>query len=262
VRGRPVALITGASSGIGEALADQLARSGYDLVLLARRRDRLEDTAARLRKEGAEVEVLVADLSDDSGLERAIARAAAGDIDLLVNNAGASAYASLGTFSPSETRQLWTLNATAPMLLSRAVLPGLLERGTGGMITVASLLAFSAGQSATYLPPRTIYVAAKAAAVAFCRTLASELVGTGVRVTLVLPGRVKTEFSRGAAQSDPQAMTAQDVATATWQAYAAGETICVPALEDVSTAFAELTTAETSLLRDGNKAELAPRYSA
>ncbi|MGI3781068.1 MAG: SDR family NAD(P)-dependent oxidoreductase [Janthinobacterium lividum] len=257
---RPTTLITGASSGIGEALADLLANSGHDLVLVARRQDRLQQTADRLRASGARVEVLIADLSTDDGIQRTVDRIDEGDLEHLVNNAGVGGYAPFATVCPTEVRQLWTVNATAPLLLARAALPHLLTRERGGIITIASLLALSAGQDASYLPSRTIYAAAKAAGVAFTRTLTSELIGTGVHATVVLPGRVQTEFSGGAAKQDPQAMTASDVAVAAWKAHTQGEGICVPGLEDAA-AIADLIAAEGVLLAAGNRPELAFRYA-
>lgn len=255
---RPVTLITGASSGIGEALADLLAAAGHDLVLVARRQDRLENAASRLRARGASVEVFVADLADEAGLNRAITRAGQDDIDLLINNAGAGGYAPLATVSPAEVNRLWTLNATAPLLLTRAVLPHLIARGSGGVITIASLLAFSAGQDAPYLPSRTIYASAKAASVALSRTLTTELAATGVQATLVCPGRVQTEFSNGAARNDPRAMSAQDVAAATWTAYRQGNAVCIPALGNPDV-LDGLNGAERALLEGGNQPGLPGR---
>jgi short-subunit dehydrogenase len=168
-------------------------------------------------------------------------------------------YAPLADVGAAETEQLWTLNATAPLLLIRAALPHLLARDEGGIITVASLLAFSAGQNAQYLPHRTIYASAKAATVALTRTLSTELADTKVRAMVVCPGRVQTDFADAAAQNDSQAMTAADVVTATWTAYNRGDTICVPALA-TSTEIDALTQAEAALLANGNKPTVADTY--
>lgn len=256
----PTTLITGASSGIGEALSELLAAEGHSLILVARREDRLAEIASRLRASGTAVEIIAADLSTLTGIDLVVERAGRGDIDHLVNNAGAGGYAPLATLDAAEVAALWTLNATAPLFLARAVLPHLLEQHGGGILTVASLLAFSAGQDAPYLPNRTIYAAAKAAGVAFSRTLATEVAGTGVHATVVCPGRVRTEFSNGAAENDPDAMTAPDVASAAWSAYSNGDTICVPAIEDTQI-FDDLAIAERALLVGGNRAHLAHRYT-
>lgn len=259
---RPRALITGASSGIGAALAPTFAGEGYDLVLLARRSDRLAQVAALASERGAAVETFVADLGIPEGLASAAERAGRGDLQLLISNAGASGYASLQDVSLADVDALWRLNATAPVTLVRAVLPSLLEKGRGGIVTVASLLAFSAGLSSlgpVPMPHRTLYAAAKSATVAFTRTLAGELGGTGVSATVVCPGRVATEWSGGVNQTGPGIMSAEDVAAATAVAVARGETICVPGLPDAE-ALDRLADIERDLVIEGNRSELADRY--
>ena len=257
---RPKALITGASGGIGAALALAFAERGYDLVLLARRSDRLEEVAAGIGRFGAAAETLVTDLSTPDGLAGAAERAAAGDLDLLISNAGAAGYAPLRDVSAAELDALWRLNATAPVTLAHAVLPSLLAKGAGGIVTIASLLAFSSGVTATALPARTLYAAAKSATVAFTRTLATELDGTGVRATVVCPGQVRTEWSGGANRDRPDAMSAEDVATATAVAVARGETVCAPGLAGPE-ALDRLLQAEQALLAEGSRSALADRYA-
>ncbi|NMH98757.1 SDR family NAD(P)-dependent oxidoreductase [Pseudonocardia acidicola] len=259
---RPLALITGASSGIGAALAHTFADGGYDLVLLARRRDRLEQVAARAEGRGATVEIFIADLATPEGLDAAADRAARGDLRLLISNAGAGGYAPLRDVAAADLDRLWRLNATAPVTLTHAVLPSLLDKGEGGIVTVASLLAFSAGLATLNtvpMPPRTLYAAAKSATVAFTRTLATELTGTGVSATVVCPGRVATEWSGGANQGQPGVMSAEDVATATAVAVDRGETICVPGLPEITT-LDQLQEVERALVIDGNRSELAQQY--
>ncbi|MGA0568283.1 SDR family NAD(P)-dependent oxidoreductase [Rathayibacter sp. KR2-224] len=230
-----------------------------DRPLLSRRfrhrsieRSRIDDRSGARR-------VLVADLAENEGIQTVADRLSQGDVDVLVNNAGAGGYAPLATVTPEMVSQLWTLNAAAPLLLSRAILPRLLERGSGGTINVASLLAFSAGQRAPYLPARAIYASAKAGIVALSRLLAGEVAGTGVQVTLVCPGRVQTEFAEGAARSDPQAMTADDVAVAAWGAFSRGESVCIPALGNAND-LQDLAAVELGLLEGGNRPSLNARY--
>lgn len=264
---RPITLITGASSGIGAALARTYADRGHDLVLVARRRDRLEEVAVEAARSGATSEILVADLATPQGLAEATARAGRGDVSLLISCAGLSGYRPLHDLSAADIDQLWRLNATAPVTLAHAVLPSLRARGEGGIVTIASLLAFSAGQRtletdavSLTLPPRTMYAAAKSATVAFTRALAGELTGTGVTATVVCPGRVATEWSGGASQeSQPGVMSAQDVATATASAVERGETLCIPGLADARTVDG-FTEAERVLLSDGNRTAIADRY--
>ncbi len=256
---RPKALITGASSGIGAAMARTFAERGYDLVLLARRRERLEEAAADLGKLGASVETLVADLSTPDGLTLAADRAAVGDLRLLISNAGAAGYAPLRDVSATDLDALWRLNATAPVTLAHAVLPSLLAKGNGNIVTVASLLAFSAGMTAPGLPARTLYAAAKSATVAFTRTLSAELVGSGVHATVVCPGQVATEWSGGANRNRPGVMSAEDVATATAVAVEQGELICVPGLPERA-AVDRLQEAELGLIAAAGPS-LADRYT-
>ena len=141
---RTIALITGASSGIGAAYARLLA-DDHDLVLVARRADRLGDFAEELRARGAAVEVLPADLGTHDGIAAVTDRLAAGDVRMLISNAGAGGYAPLVDVDPADIDRLLTLNAVAPVQLVRAALPGMLAAGEGAIVTVASLLAFSAG---------------------------------------------------------------------------------------------------------------------
>ncbi|AMW08566.1 SDR family oxidoreductase [Streptomyces qaidamensis] len=257
---RTLALITGASSGIGAAYARLLA-ADYDFVLVARRADRLSELADELRAAGAAVEVLPADLADHDGLTAVTKRLATGDVRLLISNAGDGGYAPLAEVAPEEIDRLLTLNGVASVQLARAALPGMLTAGEGTIVTVASLLAFSAGQSNPHMPPRTIYNAAKAATVAFTRTLAHELADTPIRTQVVCPGVVATEFSGGYGKNVPSAMTAEGVARASLAGLRLGETICVPGLEDQTAALDALLAAETALLMGGNVPPPATRYS-
>lgn len=257
---RPLALITGASSGIGAAMALTFAERGHDLVLLARRRDRLQEVATQAGARGAAVETLAADLSTPEGLAAAAERAAMGDVRLLISNAGASGYAPLQDVPADDLDALWRLNATAPVTLAHAVLPSLLARGEGGIVAVASLLAFSGGMSAPGMPARTLYAAAKSATVTFVRTLAGELAGSGVHATVVCPGQVATEWSGGANRNRPDAMTPEEVATAAAVAVARGETVCVPGLAGPE-ALDRLQEAERALVAAGGRSSLAERYA-
>jgi short-subunit dehydrogenase len=255
---RTLALVTGASSGIGTAYARLLA-TDHDLVLVARRAGRLADVADELRATGAAVETLPADLGTPEGLTAVTERLAAGDVRLLISNAGAGGYAPLVDVDPDDIDPLLTLNAVASVKLVRAALPGMLAAGEGAIVTVASLLAFSAGQTNPHMPDRTLYAAAKAATVAFTRILATELAGTAIRVQVVCPGVVATEFSDGFGHTVPFAMTAEDVAKASLTGLGLGETICVPGLEDQTAALDAFLAAETALLT-GNRQTPATRY--
>jgi len=260
---RPIALVTGASSGIGAALSAVLAKEGHDLVLVARREERLATLAAELAALGATAETLAVDLSERAGLQRVADRAGAGDIDLLVSNAGVSAYGPFAEIDQAELEHAWTLNADATPVLTRAALPAMLDRGRGGVITIASNLAFSAGvQSAPAagraLPKRALYVGAKAGMVAFTRVLATELADTGVGATVVCPGLVSSEWNGGASQG-PNAMTPQDVARAAWASFSRGEAMCFPGLESVEL-LDQLAETERLIMGGNLGADLAARY--
>ncbi|WP_416974077.1 SDR family NAD(P)-dependent oxidoreductase [Streptomyces sp. 4F14] len=256
---RPASLVTGASSGIGAAYARLLA-ADHDLVLVARRADRLNRLADELRAIGATVEVLVADLSSPDGLDAVTCRLAAGDIRLLISNAGAGGYAPLTDVAPAEVDRLLTLNAVAPIRLARAALPGMLAANEGAVVTVASLLAFSADGNDPLLPRRTLYAAAKASTVTFTRTLADELAGTAVRALVVCPGMVATEWNGGSGRRIPSAMSPEDVASASLASLRLGETVCVPGLEDQGAALKALREAESTLMNRGARPFPATRY--
>jgi short-subunit dehydrogenase len=256
---RTLALVTGASSGIGAAYARLLAPD-HDLVLVARRADRLNDLAGRLRAAGAGVEVLVADLSSHHGLAAVTGRLATGDVRLLISNAGAGGYAPLTDVAPDEVDRLLTLNSLAPIQLARAALPGMLAADEGAVVTVASLLAFSGGWEDPRMPSRTLYVAAKASTVAFTRALVGELADTAVRAQVVCPGIVATEWNGGSGHGVPSAMSPEDVASASLASLRLGETVCVPGLEDQDTGLKALLDAERALMNGGARPSPATRY--
>ena len=196
---RPVALVTGATAGIGLSFVTQLARRGHDLVLVARDADRLADVAASVRSQhGVEVEVLPADLSDRAGMLRVEERLADQQrpVDLLVNNAG---FGLKGRFLDNdvddETAMLDVL-VTAVLRLSHAALRSMTARGHGGIINVSSIAARL---------PRGTYGAAKTWVDRFGAWAAAEYAGRGVRIMTLSPGFVRTEFharmgvSRGSA---------------------------------------------------------------
>ncbi|MGW7645207.1 SDR family NAD(P)-dependent oxidoreductase [Streptomyces bobili] len=257
---RTLALITGASSGIGAAYARLLA-DDHDLVLVARRADRLTDLAEELRAQGAAVEVLPADLMTHDGIAAVTGRLAAGDVRMLISNAGAGGYAPLIDVETTDIDRLLTLNAVAPIRLVHAALPGMLAAGEGAIVTVASLLALSGGLTDPRAPRRTLYVAAKAATLGFTRTLTGELADTPLRVQVLLPGVVATEWNSGAGHSIPWAMTPEDVASASLIGLRRGETVCAPGLEGQDSALNALLAAETAFVTGGNQPTLAARYT-
>jgi len=265
--GRSRALVTGASSGIGVAYAERLARDGYDLVLVARRRNRLNELAERLRRNnGIQADVVCADLTDPVDLAK-VEKLASSDeaLGLLINNAGFPGYQPFVSIDPKVIDDLISIHIRAVARLSRAALPGMVRRGKGAVINLASLLAISAMLPPNPLPSRATYAGAKAFILAFTQALAGELNGTGVRVQVCLPGRVSTEFLHTVHGIDtsklPPAMTAEDVVTASLSALARQEVVCIPALGDPAL-FGEVTEAQIKLFRNSAmQPSLAERYT-
>ena len=261
---RPIALVTGASAGIGQSFAEQLARSGHDLIVVARRRDRLEALAQRLAAEHkAHVDVMVADLATTSGVDAVAARAAAAPLDLIVNNAGFGGYRRFVDLDPKVADELLSVHIRAIVQVTRAALPGMVQRDGGGIVNVASLLALSGSAlPGNFMPQRAVYAGAKAFLLTFTQILASELAGTKVRVQVCLPGIVKTEFHevQGFDTSKmPPRMDPNDVARASLAALARGEVVCVPALEDAS-ALQRIDEAQRAVMAVATTPTLAARY--
>ena len=186
---RKSVLITGASSGIGAAVAREFARAGHNLAITARRADRLEQLAAELEGSGSEVLVLPASLEDPDAPERLIAATVArfDRLDVLVNNAGYGIPSLFGDSDPLEIRRQFEVNLVAPMLLARWAIPHLVESG-GTVINVGSAI------TAVPNPIFGVYGTTKAALAWWNDALRRELLGRGVRVCLVEPGPVETEF--------------------------------------------------------------------
>lgn len=262
---RPLALVTGASSGIGAAFAERLAREGYDLAVVARRKQRLEELARRLREgHGVDVEVLAADLTD--GGQRLVVEERLREssrLELLINNAGAGRYRPFVELSREEALAILELEAVTPVLLTHAALEGMVERRRGAVINIASLLAFSGslppGQG---MPRRASYAGGKSLVATFTRTLAHELEGTGVRAMVCCPGVVATEFHtvQGMDLSHLPRMSAEDVVRAAMAGLAAGESLCVPGLENTGK-LEELVAAERALLAAAaRQTQIASRY--
>jgi short-subunit dehydrogenase len=262
---RPRALITGASSGIGAAYAEHLARDGYDLVLVARRRDRLTELAERLRRESAiEAEPLAADLTDATDLAQVEAQLAADErLTLLINNAGFGGYRPFVEVAPEVIDALVAIHIRVVARLTHVVLPGMMRRGAGGIINVASLLALSGSMPPDPLPYRAMYAGAKAFIVTFTEALAGELKATGVRVQVCLPGLVDTEFHAAVGRDRsqmPSMMKSADLVAASLAGLARGEVTCIPALED-ATLLDKLAEAQrTVLLASAMRPSAASRY--
>jgi len=236
---RPVALVTGASAGLGAAFAARLAQDGYDLVVTARRKERLEALKQQLEgKFGCKVETLLADLSRTDGIKTIEQRIASEPaLEMLVNDAGFGGYMAFADLPPERAEELINLQVLAVTRLSRAALPGMLARGRGAIINVSSRLAFSGPVNSSQLARRAVYAGTKAYINVFSQLLASELEGSGVRVQALCPGVIRTEFHKVMGMDPdrfPPAIVSapEDVVAASLAALKQGEVICLPMLED------------------------------
>lgn len=228
-RSRRRALVTGASSGLGAAFAEALARRGFDLVIVARRRERLEALADELRdRHGVTVQVLVADLTQATDLQAVESRMASdAALTVLVNNAGFGTIGRFAELDPDRDEAEVRLNVVALSRLTRAALPGMIARGLGGIINVSSVTAFLPG------PYHATYGASKAFVNSFTEALHEELRGTGVRVQALCPGFTRTEFQEHAGVSERSIpsfawMSSEYVVEASLNALRHGTLVCVP----------------------------------
>jgi short-subunit dehydrogenase len=224
---RPVALVTGATSGIGAAFARRLARESYDLVLVARDAQRLARTARDLADaEGIAVETIVADLTDEAmraAVEERLADPAR-PIDLLVNNAGIGLGKTFQEVTPEHLDYLLRLNVLAVARLAKAAVAGMVERRSGAILNVSSVAGFF---------PYGTYSATKAFVTSFSQSLAIELDGTGVHVVAPCPGFVRTEFHARAKIIRDEApdwswLDADEVVDAAMRGWRAGHVVIVP----------------------------------
>ncbi|HTC69039.1 MAG TPA: SDR family oxidoreductase [Acidothermaceae bacterium] len=225
----PTALITGSTSGIGAGFAARYARLGHNLVLVARDRARLDTQAATLHDQHrVDAEVLEADLGTDAGCAAVEARAAdeRRPIDVLVNNAGFGIGRDFLHSAIDDEEQVLRVMVRAPMRVTKAAVPGMVARGSGAVINVASVAAFL---------NHSTYGAAKAWSVRFSEALSLQLVGTGVGAIALCPGLVHTEFhERGQVDvsNAPRWMwlDVDAVIDACLHDLAAGKSICIPTL--------------------------------
>ena len=257
-------MITGASSGIGRELATVIAKDRIDLVLVARRLERLEELAAELRQRyGVNVEVVAADLALPGAARRVFEAACArsGAVDVLVNNAGVGVHGLFADTALSREVEMIQINVLALTELTKHCVPGMIERRRGRIVNVASTAAFQPG------PLMAVYYATKAHVLSFTEALAEELTGTGVTATALCPGPTRTEFQQSAGFGDvpllrgPLVWDAASVARVGWQGARRGKRVVVPGFANRVLALGarlsprRLTTKITRRLQENRKIE-------
>jgi short-subunit dehydrogenase len=229
-----IAVVTGASTGIGAVYADRLAKRGYDLLLIARDRERLDHLAHRLQRDaGIAVEVAQADLTKHADLARIESRLRADErVTMLVNNAGMAVAGTLVEADIDRVESMLLLNVVAPTRLAAAVLPGMIARRRGIIVNIASVLALAPEQfSGTYS-------GTKAYMLNLSQSLQGQLAGTGVHVQAVLPGATRTEIWQRAGADlaglpAEMVMEADEMVEASLLGLDRGETVTIPALEPI-----------------------------
>ena len=227
---RPTTLITGASGGLGSALAREAAADGHDLILTARRGHVLSELAEALSaRHGARILTLESDLSLPNSADHLVNELIAQGwrVDHLVNNAGFGYHGPLTNQPPGNLADLLHVNLLSLTTLTRLLLPEMLSRGHGGILNVASLAAFQPG------PLMTAYYASKAYVLSLSEALSLEVSGTGVKVCCFCPGATATGFAREASMEDSRlfrsgTMTAQTAARLGWRGYRRGQRVIIP----------------------------------
>lgn len=253
------ALITGASSGIGAVYAHRLAARGYDLVLVARRADRLADLARRIEAAfGVAVESWSADLTDPTDLGRLEARLETQPVAILVNNAGAGGLGPTATTGADAQETLIRLNVVALARLSVAALAGFRKTGVGTLVNIASVIGYapSAGGAA--------YSGSKAFVLNFTRSLQMEYADSAIRIQAVLPGPVRTEFfsSQGMSDAifpDTAYITAEQLVDAALAGLEQGEAVTIPTLRSPAI-WDQMETSRQAFLGEVIAGQIAERY--
>ncbi|WP_295409560.1 SDR family oxidoreductase [Devosia sp.] len=255
------ALITGASSGIGAVYAQRLAARGYDLVLVARRAERLADLATQLQQaHKVSVRTIAADLSADAGMASIETVLRDEEIDLLVNNAGMGPISSTADLSDEAAAQTLALNVTALMRLTRAALPAMRARKSGAIVNVGSVMAFHA------MPATSLYSATKAFVLTYSRAIQQEVQADGIQVQAVLPAGTVTEFYEAAgvpiANFDQSVfMTAENLVDAALAGLDRGEEVTLPSVHDLEL-WNTYDTARQNLFGGTQNGKPASRYQA
>ncbi|SEQ85737.1 hypothetical protein SAMN05216548_108109 [Faunimonas pinastri] len=259
---RPIALITGASSGIGKSYAEQIAAKGHDLVVVARREDRLRVLAAEIRSaHGVDVEVLPVDLGTPEGVQAVCDRLARDPaVDMLVNNAGYAARGKVAELDLEALDAMLRVNVLALSRLSNAALQHMSRRGRGAIINIGSGTMFAQFSGNAGYGSSKIYVAA------FTRHMQLESQGSGVQVQLLIPGVIATDFHEIAgndlANFPPErVMMAPDLVRASLRALEMNELVCIPSLPDIRD-WEAYEAAEQKIWANVSRDRIASRYES
>jgi short-subunit dehydrogenase len=224
-------LITGASVGIGYELAKQFARGGNDLVLVARNEEKLREVAGEMKAAfGVNADVMAADLANASAPRELFERLGGRSVDALVNNAGFGAIGRFDELEAGRQLEMIQVNVSALVHLTHLLLPGMIGRGSGGVLNVASTASFQPG------PWMAIYYATKAFVLSFSEAIAVELARTGVKVTALCPGPTHSEFRQRAKMEESAlfkssaipVMGAEAVAAAGYRGFLRGKRVVIP----------------------------------
>ncbi|MEW2573461.1 SDR family NAD(P)-dependent oxidoreductase [Streptomyces sp. NPDC047070] len=254
-----LALVTGATSGIGKAFAERFAADGYDLILVGRRQERLQEFASA--HPDTTVRTITADLATAEGINTLAEICAIEPLDMLVNNAGVSHYMPLADLPAEKAQELVSVKVLAPTQLMRAAVGPMRQRGTGTILNVAGMIAFSGPADSSVMPRRAVYAGTLAYLVAMTQTLAAEVEGSGVTVGVVCPGVVATEFhsSQGLDMSAVPRMSADDLVTGALRGLELGEIVSAPGVEDHQL-LQDVFTADLAAF-SGQSPALATRYT-
>jgi short-subunit dehydrogenase len=228
---KPIALVTGASSGVGRSFARRLAIRGYDLIVVGRRRERLDELVTEFPD--TSVRPVAADLATQAGIKIVADLCEENAISMLVNNAGVAHYMPFIKLPPDKLSELLHVKVVAPTVLARAVARGMVGRREGTIVNVAGMLAFSGPAPLGRASGRAVYVAALADLVALSQALHEELKADGVKVQALCLGVVATEFHtrQGMDLSAVPRMSADDAVTASLCGLDLGEVVCAPGVE-------------------------------
>jgi len=257
---RGTAVVTGASTGMGALYASRLARMGYDLIIVARNHNRLNQLAEHITTDsGRSVEVVAADLADAAQLARVEEKLRQdASITLLVNNAGIGTHTPLLQSSAEQMTAMINLNVTALTRLTYAVVPGFVDRGRGAVINIASIVSVAPELL------NGVYGGTKAFVLAFTQSLHHELASKGVQVQAVLPGATATPFWDNGGlpvdRLDPKiVMSAQEMVDAALTGFVRGELITIPSLQD-ETLWTNYEQARQAMIPHLGSDAPAPRY--